>query len=234
MGKCEDIILCSIHDRDRIKKRFIDSGAKKVLLLTDFMNAKNPGAPGVGYNERYGLLGSNISTNEKVKLFPRDCTAFTAGLQKRLIDMTGKQIEVLVYGDGAFKDPIYKIWELADPVVSPAYSSGLEGMPNEVKLKYLADSEYTELSGEKLTEAVKQRIGEISKEGDSRDPTLSLGTTPRHIADLLGSLCDLTSGSGDKGTPVVLIQGYFDNFAVDSTSTSSRANAVSGGIKKVV
>jgi len=236
VNKCGHILLCRIHERDRIKKRFYDAGAHSVLMLTDILNAKNPANPaahGEGYNELYGLLGSNTSTDERVKLFPRDCLAFTTGLQKRLVEMTGAQLEVLIYGDGAFKDPVSKIWELADPVVSPAYSAGLEGMPNEVKLKYLADSAYTSLSGDQLTEAIRQKIGdETDKDDDEREPTLSLGTTPRRYVDLLGSLCDLTSGSGDKGTPVVLIQGYFDNYAVDTSSSQSSARIKSVKNKK--
>ena len=205
-----DILLCSIHDRASLKEYLLANGANKVVLLTDILNSAESSGGG-GYNELYGLLGSNKSTETSVKLFPRDCAAFTEALQKKLVAMTGRQIEVMIYGDGAFKDPISKIWELADPVVSPSYSGGLEGIPNEMKLKYLADSEFAELSGDELTEAIKHRIG--AKEGDLRESMLAQGTTPRRIADLLGSLCDLTSGSGDKGTPIVYIQGYFDNFA---------------------
>ena len=205
----KNILLCSIHDRENQKKMFLSKGAGKVLLLTDILNTK--GANGTGYNERYGLLGSNKSTEEIIKMFPRDCGTFTAALQKKLAALTGKQMEVMIYGDGAYKDPIFKIWELADPVVSLAYSEGLEGMTNEIKLKYLADSEYATLFGDKLTDAVRRRIG--AKEGDLRESMLAQGTTPRRYVDLLGSLCDLTSGSGDKGTPVVYIQGYFDNYS---------------------
>jgi F420-0:gamma-glutamyl ligase len=208
-GICDTILLCSIHDREWQKNILLEKGAKNVLLLTDIMNSANES--GEGYNEDYGLLGSNKSTEETVKLFPRDCETFTSELQERLRVLTGKNIEVLIYGDGAFKDPVCFIWELADPVVSPAYSKGLEGVPNEIKLKYLADKEYASLSGDKLTEAVKNKVG--AKNGDPQDSMLTMGTTPRRIIDLLGSLCDLTSGSGDKGTPIVYIQGYFDNFS---------------------
>jgi F420-0:gamma-glutamyl ligase len=206
---CGDILLCSIHDREWQKKLMLEKGAKNVLMLSDIMNSGH--LPDGGFNEQYGLLGSNTSTEETVKLFPRDCDTFISSLQKRLFELTGKQIEILIYGDGAFKDPVWFIWELADPVVSPAYSKGLEGMPNEMKLKYLADKEYSTLSGDELTEAVKKKVG--SKMGNIRDTVWSLGTTPRRIIDRLGSLCDLTSGSGDKGTPIVYIQGYFDNFS---------------------
>ena len=166
---------------------------------------------GSGCNERYGLLGSNKSTEETVKLFPRDCQGLVMDIQKRLFDLTGKQIEVMVYGDGAFKDPIGKIWELADPVVSPAYTPGLEGTPNELKLKYLADNDFAGLSGKELQEAIKNKISE--KDGSSLVGNMAAqGTTPRRLTDLIGSLCDLTSGSGDKGTPIILVQGYFDNY----------------------
>jgi len=205
----KNILLCSIHDRESQKRMFLSKGADKVLLLTDILNAKS--SNGTGYNELYGLLGSNKSTEEIIKMFPRDCAAFTSDLRKKLAAVTGKQIEVMIYGDGAYKDPLYKIWELADPVVTLAYSEGLEGMTNEIKLKYLADSEYASLFGDKLTEAVRRRIG--AKEGNMRESMLAQGTTPRRYVDLLGSLCDLTSGSGDKGTPVVYIQGYFDNYS---------------------
>ena len=168
---------------------------------------------GSGYNEKYGLLGSNKATEDKVKLFPRDCQDLVEAIQKELLEKTGKHIEVMVYGDGAFKDPIGKIWELADPVVSPAYTAGLEGTPNELKLKYLADNDFAALSGEALREAIK---GEIAKkDGDLVGQMVSEGTTPRRLTDLIGSLCDLTSGSGDKGTPIVLIQGYFDNYTAE-------------------
>ena len=165
---------------------------------------------GSGYNEQFGLLGSNKATEESVKLFPRDCRSFVDALAQSLRSATGRQIEVMVYGDGAFKDPVGKIWELADPVVSPAYTSGLEGQPNELKLKYLADNDFRDLSGEALKEAISSRIK--GKKDNLVGDMASQGTTPRRLTDLIGSLCDLTSGSGDKGTPVILVQGYFDNF----------------------
>ena len=165
---------------------------------------------GSGYNENYGLLGSNKSTEDQVKLFPRECQIVVDAIQKKLYDKTGKHVEVMVYGDGAFKDPIGKIWELADPVVSPAYTAGLEGTPNELKLKYLADNDFAQLSGDELKEAIKTKIQE--KDGNLVGNMASEGTTPRRLTDLIGSLCDLTSGSGDKGTPFVYIQGYFDNY----------------------
>ena len=168
---------------------------------------------GSGYNEKYGLLGSNKATEDKVKLFPRDCQPLVVAIQQELLEKTGKRVEVMVYGDGAFKDPVGKIWELADPVVSPAYTVGLEGTPNELKLKYLADNDFAALSGEALREAIK---GEIQKkDSDLVGQMVSEGTTPRRLTDLIGSLCDLTSGSGDKGTPIVFIQGYFDNYTAD-------------------
>ena len=164
-----------------------------------------------GYNAQYGLLGSNKSTEDKIKLFPRECQDLVEDIQKRLLDKTGKLVEVMVYGDGAFKDPVGKIWELADPVVSPAYTAGLEGTPNELKLKYLADNDFSKLSGKELQKAIKERIAEKEGEGFVGD----MGTTPRRLTDLIGSLCDLTSGSGDKGTPFVYIQGYFDKFTAE-------------------
>ena len=169
---------------------------------------------GSGYNEKYGLLGSNKSTEDTVKLFPRDCQDLVLDIQAKLLEMTGKHIEVMVYGDGAFKDPVGKIWELADPVVSPAYTPGLEGTPNELKLKYLADNDFADLSGKALQEAIKSKIQQ--KDGSSLVGNMAAqGTTPRRLTDLIGSLCDLTSGSGDKGTPIVYIQGYFDNYTTD-------------------
>ena len=168
---------------------------------------------GSGFNADYGLLGSNKATEDKVKLFPRDCQPVVDAIQKKLFEATGKNIEVMVYGDGAFKDPVGKIWELADPVVSPAYTSGLEGTPNELKLKYLADNEFANLSGDELKEAIKGKIQE--KDDNLVGKMASEGTTPRRLTDLIGSLCDLTSGSGDKGTPIVFIQGYFDNYTTD-------------------
>ena len=168
---------------------------------------------GSGYNERYGLLGSNKATEDKVKLFPRDCQGLVEEIQAELLKRTGKHVEVMVYGDGAFKDPVGKIWELADPVVSPAYTKGLEGTPNELKLKYLADNDFAALSGDALREAIEEEIRK--KDGDLVGQMASEGTTPRRLTDLIGSLCDLTSGSGDKGTPIVFIQGYFDNYTAE-------------------
>lgn len=204
----KQVLCCDIHSRQRSKRRLLAAGAEKVLTLSDLMTQSVAGS---GYNETYGLLGSNKATEDTVKLFPRDCQAFVDNLQKSLCAATGKKLEAMVYGDGAFKDPVGKIWELADPVVSPAYTSGLEGQPNELKLKYLADNDFAGLSGEALTSAVKASIA--AKEGDLVGNMASQGTTPRRLTDLIGSLCDLTSGSGDKGTPIIFIQGYFDNFA---------------------
>ncbi len=201
------VINCDIHTRARTKRRLMKNGAEKVLSLDDILTAPVNG----GYNERFGLLGSNKATEETVKLFPRECESFVNALATELKARTGKNIEVMVYGDGAFKDPVGKIWELADPVVSPAYTSGLEGTPNEIKIKYVADNDFAKLSGDELTEAVKKSI--IEKDSDLKGNMLSQGTTPRRLTDLIGSLCDLTSGSGDKGTPVVFIQGYFDNYS---------------------
>ena len=201
------IINCDIHTRVRTKRILMAAGAEVVCGLDGILNASVNGS---GCNEKYGLLGSNKSTEDTIKLFPRECTDFVLDIQKQILDRTGKHVEVMVYGDGAFKDPVGKIWELADPVVSPAYTPGLEGTPNEVKLKYLADNDFKELSGEALRDAISKRIKEKSDNlvGDMA----SQGTTPRRLTDLIGSLCDLTSGSGDKGTPIILVQGYFDNF----------------------
>ena len=201
------VLTCDIHTRARTKRILKEAGAKVVCGLDDILN--NP-VNGSGYNEKYGLLGSNKSTEDKIKLFPRDCQSLVLDVQKRVQKATGKNIEVMVYGDGAFKDPIGKIWELADPVVSPAFTSGLVGTPNELKLKYLADNDYKALSGEALKDAISKSIRE--KKDNLVGNMASQGTTPRQLTDLLGSLCDLTSGSGDKGTPVVLVQGYFDNY----------------------
>ncbi|MBQ6066108.1 MAG: coenzyme F420-0:L-glutamate ligase [Clostridia bacterium] len=201
------VLTCDIHTRARTKRILKAAGAKAVCGLDDIMNAPVNGS---GCNEKYGLLGSNKSTEEKIKLFPRDCKPVVEDVQKRILDATGKHVEVMVYGDGAFKDPQGKIWELADPVVSPAYTDGLVGTPNELKLKYLADNDYKDLSGEALKQAISASIR--AKEGDLKGNMASQGTTPRQLTDLIGSLCDLTSGSGDKGTPVVLVQGYFDNY----------------------
>ncbi len=201
------IINCDIHTRARTKRILKAAGAKTVCGLDDIMNAPVNGS---GCNEKYGLLGSNKSTEDKIKLFPRECKDLVLDIQDRVLKATGKHVEVMVYGDGAFKDPQGKIWELADPVVSPAFTDGLIGTPNELKLKYLADNDFKDLSGEALKEAIAQSIK--SKSDNLVGNMASQGTTPRQLTDLIGSLCDLTSGSGDKGTPVVLVQGYFDNY----------------------
>lgn len=201
------VITCDIHTRERTKRILKEAGAKIVCGLDDILNTSVSGS---GYNDKYGLLGSNKSTEDKVKLFPRECNDLVLDIQKRILDATGKHVEVMVYGDGAFKDPKGKIWELADPVVSPAFTDGLIGTPNELKLKYLADNDYKDLSGDALKEAISQSIR--SKKDNLVGNMASQGTTPRQLTDLIGSLCDLTSGSGDKGTPVVLVQGYFDNY----------------------
>ena len=207
----KNILNCDIHTRERTKRLLKAGGAECVYGLDEIMNAPVNGS---GFNEQYGLLGSNKSTEETVKLFPRDCQSLVMDIQARLLEMTGKHIEVMVYGDGAFKDPVGKIWELADPVVSPAYTPGLEGTPNELKLKYLADNDFAGLSGKELQDAIKEKIQQ--KDGSSLVGQMAAqGTTPRRLTDLIGSLCDLTSGSGDKGTPIVYIQGYFDNYTND-------------------
>ena len=207
----KNVLNCDIHTRARTKRLLKAAGAEKVFGLDEIMNAPIDGS---GCNEKYGLLGSNKSTEDKVKLFPRECQDLVEDIQSRLIQETGKCIEVMVYGDGAFKDPVGKIWELADPVVSPAYTAGLEGTPNELKLKYLADNDFAALSGEALRDAIKNKIQQ--KDGSSLVGNMAAqGTTPRRLTDLIGSLCDLTSGSGDKGTPIVYIQGYFDNYTND-------------------
>ena len=207
----KNILNCDIHTRERTKRLLKAGGAERVYGLDEIMNAPVNGS---GFNEQYGLLGSNKSTEETVKLFPRDCQSLVMEIQARLLEMTGKHIEVMVYGDGAFKDPVGKIWELADPVVSPAYTPGLEGTPNELKLKYLADNDFAGLSGKELQDAIKEKIQQ--KDGSSLVGQMAAqGTTPRRLTDLIGSLCDLTSGSGDKGTPIVYIQGYFDNYTND-------------------
>ena len=204
------VLACDIHTRARTKRILKSAGAEVVLGMDDILTSPVDGS---GCNERFGLLGSNKSTEESVKLFPRECTDLVLEIQKAVLDRTGKHVEVMVYGDGAFKDPVGKIWELADPVVSPAYTAGLEGTPNELKLKYLADNDFAHLSGDALKEAIKDRIHK--KDGDLVGQMVSEGTTPRRLTDLIGSLCDLTSGSGDKGTPVVFIQGYFDNYTTE-------------------
>jgi len=207
----KNVLNCDIHTRQRTKRQLKAAGAEKVFGMDEIMSAPINGS---GYNEKYGLLGSNKSTEEKIKLFPRDCQDLVEDIQQRLLTKTGKLVEVMVYGDGAFKDPVGKIWELADPVVSPAYTAGLEGTPNELKLKYLADNDFAGLSGEELRNAIKDKISQ--KDGSSLVGNMaSQGTTPRRLTDLIGSLCDLTSGSGDKGTPFVYIQGYFDNYTAE-------------------
>ncbi len=206
----KNVICCDIHTRERNKRLLKAAGAEKVLGLDDILSAPVNGS---GYNEDYGLLGSNKATENSVKLFPRDCQPVVDGIAKKLFEATGKRVEVMVYGDGAFKDPVGKIWELADPVVSPAYTAGLEGLPNELKMKYLADNEFAGLSGDALKNAISEAIKK--KDADLKGQMASEGTTPRRLTDLLGSLCDLTSGSGDKGTPIIWIQGYFDNFTTE-------------------
>ncbi len=201
------VVTCDIHTRVRTKRILKANGAKVVLGMDDILTAPVNGS---GYNTKYGLLGSNKSTEDKIKLFPRECQDLVEDIQAQLLDKTGKHVEVMVYGDGAFKDPQGKIWELADPVVSPAFTSGLVGTPNELKLKYLADNDFKDLSGAELKEAISKSIKE--KDSNLVGNMASQGTTPRQLTDLLGSLCDLTSGSGDKGTPIILVQGYFDNF----------------------
>ena len=203
----KSVLNCDIHTRARTKRILKAAGAEKVYGMEDILSQPVNGS---GCNEKYGLLGSNKSTDESVKLFPRECTDLVTEIQKRVLEQTGKHVEVMVYGDGAFKDPVGKIWELADPCVSPAYTPGLEGTPNELKLKYHADNDFKDLSGEALKEAISKKIQE--KKDNLVGDMASQGTTPRRLTDLIGSLCDLTSGSGDKGTPVVLVQGYFDNY----------------------
>ena len=203
----KNVLTCDIHTRARTKRILKANGAERVCGLDDIMTESIDGS---GYNASYGLLGSNKSTEDSIKLFPRDCQGLVEDIQSQLLKLTDKHIEVMVYGDGAFKDPVGKIWELADPCVSPAYTCGLEGTPNELKLKYLADNDFAELSGDQLRKAIEDKIK--AKDHDLKGDMASQGTTPRRLTDLIGSLCDLTSGSGDKGTPIVLVQGYFDNF----------------------
>ena len=204
----DTVLTCDIHSRNRTKRILKAAGAKTVCGLDDILTTPVNGS---GYNERYGLLGSNKATEESIKLFPYACKELVLDIQQRILNATGKKVEVMVYGDGAFKDPRGKIWELADPVVSPAYTDGLEGTPNELKLKYLADNDFKDLSGEALKKAISDSIRQ--KDGSSLVGNMAAqGTTPRQLTDLIGSLCDLTSGSGDKGTPIVLVQGYFDNY----------------------
>ncbi len=207
----KNVLNCDIHTRARTKRLLVAAGAEKVYGLDEIMTESVDGS---GFNSRYGLLGSNKATESTVKLFPQDCQDMVLAIQEKLLELTGKHIEVMVYGDGAFKDPVGKIWELADPVVSPAYTPGLEGTPNELKLKYLADNDFADLSGKELQEAIKSKIEQ--KDGSSLVGNMAAqGTTPRRLTDLIGSLCDLTSGSGDKGTPIVYIQGYFDNYTTN-------------------
>ena len=203
----KDVIVCNIHNRARTKKELIKNGAHKVIGMDEILTSSVNGS---GYNSKYGLLGSNKSTEERVKLFPEHGQELVEAIQKNLKEKTGKNIEVMVYGDGAFKDPVGTIWELADPVVSPAFTSGLKGTPNELKLKYLADNDFANLKGDELKDAISKSIEK--KDKDLKGKMVSEGTTPRQLTDLIGSLCDLTSGSGDKGTPIILVQGYFDNF----------------------
>ncbi|MBE6562559.1 MAG: F420-0--gamma-glutamyl ligase [Ruminococcaceae bacterium] len=205
----KNVLVCDIHTRVRTKRLLKAAGAEIVYGLDNILSESVDGS---GYNAEYGLYGTNKATEETVKLFPRDCDAVVAEIQKIIAEETGKKVEVMVYGDGAFKDPVGKIWELADPVVSPAHTDGLIGQPNELKLKYLADNDFADLSGDELKAAISERIK--SKDADLVGNMASEGTTPRRLTDLIGSLCDLTSGSGDKGTPIVWVQGYFDNYTV--------------------
>ena len=202
----KNVLHCDIHTRARTHRILLANGGERICGLDNILTES---IDGNGHNERYGLLGSNKATENTVKLFPKECTALVLDIQKKFLERTGKQVEVMVYGDGAFKDPAGKIWELADPVVSPAYTPGLEGTPNELKLKYLADNDFADLTGDALKAAIEQKIRE---KGDLAGSMASQGTTPRRLTDLIGSLCDLTSGSGDKGTPIILVQGYFDNY----------------------
>ena len=204
----KDVLVANVHDNKKTKKELKNAGANLVLGIDDILTSSIDGS---GYNEEYGLMGSNLASDHEIKLFPRDNQNYVEKIQESLLHKTGKNIEVMVYGDGAFKDPVGKIWELADPVVSPGFTEGLIGTPNELKLKYIVDTELDDLKGDEVLDAVKSKI--YSKDVDLLANAESLGTTPRQITDLLGSLCDLTSGSGDKGTPVVLVQGYFDNLA---------------------
>ncbi|NLO10314.1 MAG: F420-0--gamma-glutamyl ligase [Clostridiales bacterium] len=201
------VLCCDIHSRERTKRLLKKAGAKTIYSLDEILTSPIDSS---GYNETYGLLGCNKATEDSVKLFPRDCQDIVDRISQRFFELTGKKVEAMVYGDGAFKDPIGKIWELADPVVSPAYTSGLEGQPNEVKLKYLADNDFAHLQGQQLKDAISEYIRQ--KADNLVGDMASQGTTPRRLTDLIGSLCDLTSGSGDKGTPIVLVQGYFDNY----------------------
>ncbi len=203
----KNVLCCDIHTRFRTKRLLKEGGAERVFGMDEILNASVNGS---GYNQEYGLLGSNKATEETIKLFPRDCGPIVDAIAKNIFEATGKKVEVMVYGDGAFKDPVGKIWELADPVVSPAYTAGLEGTPNELKLKYLADNDFAELKGEELKNAIKKKISEKDSKVVGQ-----MGTTPRRLTDLIGSLCDLTSGSGDKATPIIWISGYFDNYTTE-------------------
>ncbi|MDD6920599.1 MAG: coenzyme F420-0:L-glutamate ligase [Eubacteriales bacterium] len=203
----KNVLVCDIHTRERTKRLVKAAGGEKVFGMDEILTTSVDGS---GFNTKYGLLGSNKATEETIKLFPNDATALVEKIQANIKEATGKDVEVMVYGDGAFKDPVGKIWELADPVVSPGYTKGLEGTPNEIKLKYIADNDFAHLSGDELKAAVEEYIR--NKDEDLGDSMVAQGTTPRRLTDLIGSLCDLTSGSGDKGTPIVFIQGYFDNY----------------------
>ena len=207
LNHTKNVLHCDIHSRARTKRLLLAAGAERVFGMDEILTTP---VDGNGYNARYGLLGSNKSTEDTIMLFPRECNDLVMDIQAKLLEKTGKHIEVMVYGDGAFKDPVGQIWELADPVVSPAYTPGLEGTPNELKLKYLADNDYANLSGEELKKAIENAIRE--KNSNLVGNMASQGTTPRRLTDLIGSLCDMTSGSGDKGTPIILVQGYFDNY----------------------
>lgn len=210
LGYTKNVINCDIHTRARTKKMLLAAGVEKIYSLDEIMTESIDGS---GYNDKYGLLGSNKATEDTVKLFPIKCQEFVLEVQKKINEATGRHIEVMVYGDGAFKDPAGKIWELADPVVSPGYTDGLEGTPNEIKLKYLADNDFADLSGDALKDAISDYIRKKDEKAENLTGNMvSQGTTPRRLTDLIGSLCDLTSGSGDKGTPIILIQGYFDNY----------------------
>lgn len=204
----KNVLCCDIHTRARSKRRILAAGGEKVLTLDEILNVPVNGS---GFNPQYGLLGSNKATEDTVKLFPKNAQEVAENIQKEIIARTGVKVEAMIYGDGAFKDPVGKIWELADPVVGAGFTEGLNGLPNEVKLKYLADNDFADLSGEALADAIRQRIKE--KDADLKGNMVSEGTTPRRLTDLIGSLCDLTSGSGDKGTPIVLVQNYFNNYA---------------------
>lgn len=206
----KQILVANIHERHRTKKMLLKAGAEKVYTLDEVLSSSVNGS---GYNPEYGILGSNKATDDSIKLFPYNCQAVVDEIQKMLKDKTGKNIEVLIYGDGAFKDPVGKIWELADPCVSPGFTKGLSGMPNEIKIKYVADNDLADMNQQQMIDAMKKRINDKKENISSTDE--SAGTTPRQLTDLLGSLCDLTSGSGDKGTPIILIQGYFDNYATE-------------------